>query len=154
MKTLKKKRRIQVIVLAFVALALSTAMIGYAMRDGINLFRSPSEVAEAPPEPGEIFKIGGLVVDGSIERLDGDALNFEVTDGAHTIPVHFTGEKSVPDLFDEGQGTIATGTYDGSRFVATELLAKHDETYMPREVQKAMEDAGHPDATDGAPTVN
>ncbi|SLN16395.1 cytochrome c maturation protein CcmE [Roseisalinus antarcticus] len=154
MKSLKKKRRIQVIALAFVALGVSTVLIGYAMRDGINFFRSPSEVAEAPPGPMEVFKLGGLVVEGSLVRGDGDVLEFAVTDGAATIPVFYDGSESVPDLFSEGQGTIATGRYQDGRFVASQLLAKHDETYMPREVQQALEDAGHPGATDGAPITN
>ncbi len=81
MKGLKKKRRVQVILLAVVALTISTALIGYAMRDGINFFRSPSQVVEAPPEPNETFRLGGLVETGSIVRGQGETVTFNVTDG-------------------------------------------------------------------------
>ena len=77
MKGLKKTRRIQIIALAFVALALSTGLIGYAMRDGINFFRTPTQIAESPPGPGEVFRIGGLVVMGSLQRGQGETVRFE-----------------------------------------------------------------------------
>ncbi|MEM8959396.1 MAG: cytochrome c maturation protein CcmE [Pseudomonadota bacterium] len=140
MKGLKKKRRVQVILVASVALALSTAIIGYGMRDGINLFRSPSQVVEAPPVPNEVFRIGGLVEEGSIVRGQGEAITFRVTDGGASIPVSFTG--IVPDLFEEGQGTVATGRLVDGVFLASEILAKHDETYMPSEVVDALKDQG------------
>lgn len=149
MRSLKKQRRIQVILLAVVALALSTALIGYAMRDGINLFRSPTQVAESPPGPAEVFRIGGLVADGSIVK-QGTSISFDVTDGVSTLPVTFTG--IVPDLFEEGQGTVATGRYVNGRFEATEILAKHDETYMPREVVEALKEQGVYQPADGGDT--
>jgi cytochrome c-type biogenesis protein CcmE len=136
LKGLKKQRRIQVIALAVVALIGSTALIGYAMQDGINFFRSPSEVAAAPPAPGETFRIGGLVVEGSLQRGDGT----EVTDTNATVPVRYTGV--LPDLFAEGQGMIALGRMEGDVFRATEVLAKHDETYMPKEVVDALKEQG------------
>ncbi len=140
MKGLKKKRRIQVIVLAFVALAVSTALIGYALRDGINYFRSPSQVMEAPPASSETFRIGGLVEEGSLVRGEGETVRFSVTDGAASVPVVFTGV--LPDLFGEGQGMVGTGTYVDGVFHATEILAKHDEDYMPREVIDALKEQG------------
>lgn len=140
MKSLKKQRRIQIIAIAAVALALATALIGYAMRDGINYFRTPTQVAEAPPPPTEVFRIGGLVVDGSIIRGQGITVTFAVTDTNQTIPVQFTGV--LPDLFGEGQGMVGTGSLVGGTFVATEILAKHDETYMPREVIDALKAQG------------
>ena len=140
MKGLKKKRRIQVIAIAFVALALSTALIGYAMRDGINLFRSPSQVAEAPPDAAEVFRLGGLVEDGSLIRGQGETVTFSVTDGAATVPVAYTGV--LPDLFDEGQGMVGTGRYVDGVFEASEILAKHDESYMPKEVIEALQEQG------------
>lgn len=152
MKGLKKKRRVQVIVLAAVALALSTALIGYGMRDGINLFRSPSQVMTEPPREGEVFRIGGLVEDGSITRGQGETVSFAVTDGGATIPVRFTGV--LPDLFGEGQGMIGTGVMEDGTFVASEILAKHDESYMPREVVDALKEQGvyqDPDAPDVGP---
>lgn len=139
MRTLKKKRRIQLIVAAFVALALATGLIGYALRDGINFFRSPSEVMEAPPAPSETFRLGGLVEEGSLERAGTEA-RFRVTDGGASIPVVYSG--ILPDLFAEGQGMIGLGRYDGAVFTATEILAKHDETYMPKEVMDALKEQG------------
>jgi cytochrome c-type biogenesis protein CcmE len=140
MKSLKKKRRIQVIVLAFVALALSTGLIGYAMRDGINFFRAPAQVMSDPPSESETFRLGGLVAEGSIVRGQGETVTFSVTDGAATIPVAFTG--ILPDLFGENQGMVGTGKLIGGVFVANEILAKHDESYMPKEVIEALKDQG------------
>lgn len=154
MKSLKKQRRIQVIAVAVLALALATGLIGYAMRDGINFFRAPSQVVETPPATGEVFRLGGLVEAGSIIRGQGETVTFRVTDGGATIPVSFTGV--LPDLFSEGQGMIGTGVMDGDTFVAREILAKHDETYMPKEVMEALKAQGvykEPDATDAGPAT-
>lgn len=137
---LKKKRRIQIIVMVFVALGLSTALIGSAMRDGINFFRSPTEVAEAPPPQSEIFRIGGLVEAGSIVRGEGETIRFRVTDGGAAIAVSYRG--LLPDLFEEGQGMVGQGRYVDGTFEATEILAKHDETYMPKEVIDALKEQG------------
>ncbi|MFC0281282.1 cytochrome c maturation protein CcmE [Falsigemmobacter intermedius] len=140
MKTLKKRRRIQIIVVAVVALVLSTALIGYAMRDGINFFRSPSQVVAEPPPATETFRIGGLVEEGSIQRGDGATVRFVVTDGGASVPVEFTGV--LPDLFSEGQGMVGTGKLVNGVFIAAEILAKHDETYMPKEVMDALKEQG------------
>lgn len=140
MKGLKKKRRIQVIAVAAVSLALATALIGYAMRDGINFFRSPSQVAEAPPQPNEVFRIGGLVETGSLLRGQGETIRFRVTDGAASVPVAYNGV--LPDLFGEGEGMVGTGSYVAGTFQATEILAKHDESYMPAEVVDALKAQG------------
>lgn len=140
MKGLKKQRRIQIIVLAFVALAVATGLVGYAMKDGINFFRSPTQVAEAPPPPSETFRLGGLVEEGSLIRGQGEAITFAVTDGNATIPVSFTG--ILPDLFAENQGMIGTGRFIDGTFVADEILAKHDESYMPKEVVEALKEQG------------
>ncbi len=140
MKGLKKKRRIQVIVLAFVALAVATGLTGYALRDGINYFRSPSQVMENPPSPNEVFRIGGLVAEGTLVRGDGETVRFSVTDGGATVPVEFTGV--LPDLFGEGKGMVGTGKYMDGTFVASEILAKHDENYMPKEVVDALKEQG------------
>jgi cytochrome c-type biogenesis protein CcmE len=137
---LKKKRRIQVVAVAVVALALSTALIGYAMRDGINFFRAPSQIIAQPPGPAEVFRIGGLVTEGSIERGVGSEIRFSVTDGGATVPVSFTGV--LPDLFEENQGMVGTGRYIDGVFQASEILAKHDETYMPKEVVDALKAQG------------
>ena len=140
MKSLKKKRRIQVIVAAFVALALATGLIGYAMQDGINFFRSPSQVVAEPPSPNEVFRIGGLVEGGSLQRGQGETISFSVTDGGASVPVTYTGV--LPDLFEENQGMIGTGKYINGVFEASEILAKHDETYMPKEVVDALKEQG------------
>jgi cytochrome c-type biogenesis protein CcmE len=139
-KSLKKQRRIQVIVVAAIALALSTALIGYAMRDGINFFRAPSQIVAEPPEPNEVFRIGGLVEEGSIVRGEGETIRFVVTDGGASIPVTYTGV--LPDLFTENEGMVGTGRYINGVFEATEILAKHDETYMPAEVIDALKEQG------------
>ncbi|MDC0656568.1 cytochrome c maturation protein CcmE [Leisingera sp. SS27] len=140
MKNLKKQRRIQVIAVAAVALIVATALIGTAMKDGINYFRSPSQVAEEPPKPSEVFRIGGLVAEGSLQRGQGETVRFAVTDGGATVQVAYTGV--LPDLFEENQGMVGTGSYVNGVFEATEILAKHDETYMPKEVMDALKEQG------------
>ncbi|MFL4470904.1 cytochrome c maturation protein CcmE [Tateyamaria armeniaca] len=140
MKSLKKQRRIQIIALAAVALTISTALIGYAMRDGINFFRAPSQIMAEPPAPTEVFRIGGLVAEGSLIRGQGESIRFEVTDGGASVPVVFTGV--LPDLFEENQGMVGTGRYIDGVFEASEILAKHDETYMPSEVVDALKEQG------------
>lgn len=140
MKGLKKRRRIQIIALAAVALTVCTGLVGYAMRDGINFFRAPAQVLSDPPAPGEVFRIGGLVETGTLVRGQGETVTFRVTDGAASIPVAFTG--ILPDLFDEGEGAVALGEMRGEVFVAREVLARHDETYMPAEVIDALKDQG------------
>ncbi|MEM8553959.1 MAG: cytochrome c maturation protein CcmE [Pseudomonadota bacterium] len=140
MKGLKKQRRIQIIALAAVALTVSTALIGYAMRDGINFFRSPSQVMNEPPSPNEVFRIGGLVEDGTLIRGQGETVLFNVTDGGASVAVSYTGV--LPDLFREGEGMVGTGRYVDGVFEATEILARHDETYMPKEVIDALKEQG------------
>jgi cytochrome c-type biogenesis protein CcmE len=159
MKSLKKQRRIQIIIVTFVALALSTALIGYAMRDGINFFRSPSQIMAEPPPENEVFRIGGLVEEGSIVRGDGETIRFNVTDGGAVVPVTYTG--ILPDLFAENQGMVGQGRYVNGTFEAIEILAKHDETYMPAEVIDALKAQGvyvDPDSPPGtahaAPATN
>ena len=149
MKGLRKKRRIQVIAVAAVALALSTALIGYAMRDGINLFRSPSQIMADPPVETEVFRIGGLVAPGTLVRGQGAQVSFLVTDGGADVPVIYAGV--LPDLFAEGEGMVGTGRLVEGVFHAHEILAKHDETYMPREVMEALKAQGHWKAEGGEP---
>jgi cytochrome c-type biogenesis protein CcmE len=140
MKSLKKQRRIQIIVLAFVSLTVATGLIGYAMRDGINFFRSPTQVMAEPPSATEVFRIGGLVEEGTLVRGRGETVTFNVTDGNQTVPVTFKGV--LPDLFAEGQGMVGTGSYVDGVFQASEILAKHDEDYMPKEVIDALKEQG------------
>ena len=110
------------------------------MRDGINFFRSPSEVLQRPPDENEIFRIGGLVQEDSLIRGSGTVIYFTVTDGNKSVPVEYSG--ILPDLFAEGQGMIATGKYIGEKFIASEILAKHDENYMPKEVIDTLKEQG------------
>ncbi|MBT6507844.1 MAG: cytochrome c maturation protein CcmE [Marinovum sp.] len=140
MTNLKKRRRIQFVILAFIALGLSVALIGYGLRDGINYFRSPSQVLENPPDPSEVFRIGGLVEEGSIIRGGGKGVQFIVTDTNARVLVEYSG--ILPDLFAENQGMIGTGKYINNIFQASEILAKHDESYMPKEVVEILKEQG------------
>jgi cytochrome c-type biogenesis protein CcmE len=137
---LRKKRRIQIVVVGAVMLVVATALIGYAMRDGIEFFRSPSQVAADPPRENERFRLGGLVEEGSVVRGDGETVRFVVTDGGASTPVTFAG--ILPDLFREGQGVVTTGRLEDGVFVASEVLARHDESYMPKEVADALKEQG------------
>ena len=150
MRGLKKQRRIQVIVLALVCLVGATGLIGFALRDGINLFRSPTQVVEAAPASGEVFRLGGLVAQDSIRQGEGVHFYFDITDGANTVAVKYICTDLPPDLFEEGQGTIATGRFSDGLFEATEILAKHDETYMPKEVIDALKEQGVYQAGEGS----
>ena len=140
MKNLKKKRRVQIVSIAFFALAVATILIGFAMKDGINFFKSPTQVIEVTPNPNEVFRIGGLVEEGTLLRGVGETISFYVTDGNESVSVKFTG--LLPDLFEENQGMVATGRYIDGIFYASEILAKHDETYMPSEVIDALKEQG------------
>ena len=135
-----KQTRLAAIVggLAFLAIAAGLALT--ALEDNIVFFRSPSELAQKPATPGAALRIGGLVREGSVTRA-GLRASFQVTDMAHHIDVSYEG--MLPDLFREGQGVVAEGSFraDGL-FVADTVLAKHDETYMPPEVAEALEKAG------------
>ncbi len=152
MKGLKKQRRIQIIILAFVAMGASFAAFYLAAPNALQYFRSPTEVAEKAPAPNETFRIGGLVEEGSLVRGQGAEITFKVTDTNATIPVSYTGV--LPDLFGENEGVVATGKYIDGTFVATEILAKHDETYMPKEVIDALKDQGMYVDPNDAPAMN
>ncbi|SIT76978.1 cytochrome c-type biogenesis protein CcmE [Yoonia rosea] len=152
LKSLKKRRRIQVMSMAGVSVALVLALLWFLPDDSFQFFRSPSEVAEAPPPPNERFRIGGLVAEGSLVRGQGEQVSFSVTDGGAVVPVVYTG--ILPDLFEEGQGMVAQGNYINGRFEAVEILAKHDETYMPSEVLDALKEQGLYVDPDGAIVTN
>jgi cytochrome c-type biogenesis protein CcmE len=156
LKSLKKRRRVQVIGLAGACVAAVLALLALLPADSFQFFRSPSEVAEAPPGPTELFRIGGLVEDGSIMRGQGTRVSFRVTDGGASIPVVFDG--ILPDLFSENEGVVGQGRYVNGTFEAVEILAKHDETYMPKEVIDALKAQGTyvdpADVSDGAAMTN
>ena len=127
--------------------AVSLALV--ALNDSIVLFYSPSQVAEAPPEPGMHIRVGGLVETGSVVMPDEGGAIFVLTDGVETIEVHYAG--SLPDLFREGQGIVAEGAFlETSVFEASTVLAKHDETYMPAEVANALRETGHWQGEEGS----
>ena len=136
---LKKRRRIQLIVIAIFFLIIATSLIGFAFKDGIEFFRSPTQVVSEEISENEIFRIGGLVKENSLIK-DGDKIAFIVTDRTNDVAVKFTG--ILPDLFSEGTGMIATGGLKLKVFHATEILAKHDENYMPKEVADALKKQG------------
>lgn len=142
MNTKRKKRLILVLFLVFgVALAVSLAL--YALNQNINLFYSPTQINAGEAPEGARIRAGGMVVDGSVVR-DQNSLHvaFDITDYDKTVPVEFTG--ILPDLFREGQGIVAQGAMDASGvFQAVEVLAKHDENYMPPEVAEALKAAGN-----------
>ena len=139
-----KQQRMMLAVAAIAVLAVAGIVAAFALEDTAAYFKAPSDIAAEQPAPGQVIRLGGLVKEGSVSRSsDGLVLNFTVTDMKADTPVSYRG--LVPDLFREKQGVIATGSFgpDG-RFVAKELLAKHDENYMPPEVAKALEKNGHP----------
>ncbi len=137
-----KRRRLYAVVAGMTALAGAAALILSALEDNIVFFHSPTEVATGDAPLDRRFRIGGIVVEDSvIRRADGLAIEFRVTDLAHTLPVAYRGV--LPDLFREGQGVVAEGELDaGGVFRARRLLAKHDETYMPPEVAEALKRSG------------
>lgn len=136
---LKKKRRVQLIIIACIFLLSASILIGFAFKDGIEFFRSPTQVLSEEINESEVFRIGGLVKEGTLIR-NGDNVSFIVTDLANDVPVVFNG--ILPDLFSEGTGMIATGTLNEGKFQAVEILAKHDENYMPKEVADALKEQG------------
>ncbi|MDB4220910.1 cytochrome c maturation protein CcmE [Amylibacter sp.] len=136
---LKKRRRIQLIVIAVFFLIVASILIGFAFKDGIEFFRSPSQVVSENINEDEVFRIGGLVKENSLLK-DGNNVSFIVTDRANEVEVKFVG--ILPDLFSEGTGMIATGRLKSNIFKATEILAKHDENYMPKEVADALKEQG------------
>lgn len=140
--TPKRKQRLILVSVMLCGVAAAVAFGVNAFRENIMLFHSPSDVAAGAVQPGTSFRVGGMVVDGSVQRNQDDlAVNFELTDYDKTIPVTFSG--ILPDLFREGQGIVAMGAIDSAgTFKATEVLAKHDENYMPPEVADALERAG------------
>lgn len=136
--TVRKRRRIQLISVGLVLLFAASGAVILAIGEGAQFFRSPSQVFENPPRPGEVFRLGGLVKEGSWQS--GPEHAFVVTDTNMDVPVVYRG--IVPDLFGEGEGTVVTGELVDDIFIATEVLARHDETYMPKEVTDALKEQG------------
>ncbi|MEK9971616.1 MAG: cytochrome c maturation protein CcmE [Ferrovibrio sp.] len=137
--TRKRKRLLAVLGLVG-GLGVATALVLSAFNDNLVFFHSPSDVAEKHLPAGRLFRLGGLVEQGSVKK-DGLTTDFVVTDLRANIPVRYTG--ILPDLFREGQGVVANGKLDAEgRFIAAEVLAKHDENYMPPEVADALKKSG------------
>ncbi len=135
----RKRKRLALILSAFIVLGSGLGLVLYALRDNIVFFYGPSEVLAKDLSSGTRIRIGGLVEQGSLSH-QGMTVHFTVTDGKHGIPVTYTGP--LPDLFREGQGVVAEGVLDSSGMTASTILAKHDERYMPREVVDALKKAG------------
>lgn len=138
----RKQRRLGMIAAAGAVLALAAGLVLFAMRDSIVFFYGPTEIAEKGVAPGTRMRLGGLVETGSVQRGPGQRVAFAVTDGRSTVKVSYDG--LLPDLFREGQGVVTEGIFEGAgRFKADSVLAKHDETYMPREVADTLKKQGH-----------
>lgn len=143
-----RKQRLAIVVLIVLGVGATVALALNAFNKNMQLFFTPTEIAEGKAPAGQTIRAGGLVMAESVVRSDNSLLvKFTLTDTANTIPVEYTG--ILPDLFREGQGIVALGKMNAENtFVASEVLAKHDENYMPPEVAEALEKAGatHPES--------
>ncbi len=145
----RKHKRLTFVVIAMALVGLATGLVLFALGDGVSLFHSPTDIVEKQPGPDQRIRLGGLVEEGSVQRDEGSAVvRFKVTDMQETVSVTYEG--LLPDLFREGQGIVAEGHVIGGVFKATEVLAKHDENYMPPEVAEAIKDTGQWKGGDGA----
>lgn len=137
----RKQRRATMIATSLAILGVAVGLVLYALSGTITYFKTPSDLAAQPVPAGQRFRLGGLVADGSVKRGQGTDVEFAVTDTLKTINVAYRGV--LPDLFREGQGVVAEGRLEADgRFRADTVLAKHDETYMPPEVAKALKEKG------------
>ena len=135
-----QKKRLGLIAGGLIICGAAAALVFNAFEENLVFFFSPSQVAAHEAPEGRAFRIGGFVQEGSVQRQqDGVTVRFDVTDTAHTVPVTYKG--SLPDLFKEGKGVVAQGKLQNGVFVADQVLAKHDENYMPPEAEKAVQDA-------------
>lgn len=149
----RKSRRLWLTLTCLICFSAATALVLNAFSSSIVFFMAPSQILARPPVPDRVIRLGGMVVAGSLRRTveDNVPVNvFDVTDGQAAVTVRFSG--ILPDLFREGQSVVALGTFrPGHPFAATEVLAKHDETYMPREVAEALKRSGKWDPRFGKP---
>jgi len=142
MSMTRKQRRLTLIGAGLGVLGLAAGLVLYALNDAIVFFNSPTDVIEKQVAPGARIRLGGLVKPGTLVRGDNLRVRFEVTDGNKSVLVSYTG--ILPDLFREGQGIVTEGALDAAgTFRADSVLAKHDETYMPKEVADALKKQGH-----------
>lgn len=137
----KRRNRLFLVVFIVASVGVASALALVALRKNINLFYSPTQVVHGEAPHGPTFRLGGLVAEGTVKR-DSHSLKvlFDLSDGANAVTVEYTG--ILPDLFREGQGIVAQGKLEkNGRFVASQVLAKHDENYMPPEVEDALKTA-------------
>ena len=135
-----KYKRFIYLLIALISVSIGVMLILSALKENIVFFYSPSELLVKSPGPEQRIRIGGLVVEKSVKK-EKDKIEFEVTDTAHSIHISYQG--ITPGLFREGQGIVAEGNFINGQFIATNLLAKHDENYMPPEVAAAIKKSGH-----------
>ncbi len=148
----RKQRRLSLIASALAVIGVALGLVLYAMRDNIVFFYTPGEIVAKDVKPGTRLRLGGLVQPGSVEKSADRAVLFTVADGLGEMRVRYNG--ILPDLFREGQGVVAEGVFEGAKsFRADTVLAKHDETYMPREVADSLKKQGHWQPG-GAPAVS
>ena len=132
-----RKRRLGFLLLVLVAITIAGTLVVIALQHNVRYLLTPSDVATGQAKGDHPFRLGGVVCEGSVARTSGTLdVRFMVTDRVHSVPVRYSG--ILPDLFREGQSVIATGRMGGNGFHADEILAKHDETYMPKEVAEAI----------------
>lgn len=136
----RKHKRLTFVGIALLLLAAAAALVLTAFEENIVFFFSPTDILAQKPTPERRLRLGGLVEEGSVTKPNGGVISFRVTDTAQTVPVSYKG--ILPDLFREGQGIVAEGRYINNVFVADEVLAKHDENYMPPEVAEAIKKSG------------
>ncbi len=137
----RRQQRATLIMSATGVLAIAVILVLFALRDSVVFFHTPSDVTAKNLPVGQRFRLGGLVAEGSVKRGPDAVVEFAVTDTLHNITVSYRG--LLPDLFREGQGVVTEGKLDATgRFIADTVLAKHDETYMPPEVAKALKEKG------------
>ncbi|HWR96576.1 MAG TPA: cytochrome c maturation protein CcmE [Arenimonas sp.] len=132
-----RKRRLILVALVLLAASVAALFITMALQENINYLHTPTEVRAGQAPADSRFRLGGVVCEGSVQRTEGSLdIRFAITDRVRQVPVHFNG--ILPDMFKEGTSVIASGKMENGEFTATEVLAKHDETYMPKEVADAM----------------
>ena len=154
MKSLKKQRRVQILGISGICVVAVLAILWFLPDDSFQFYRAPVEVVSAPPPEREVFRMGGIVVEGSLQQIENAGLRFEVSDGTETIPVVYSGSEAPPPLFEECEATVVTGRYVNGVFEATVILAKHDESYVPEEVAETIGDAEFCGRAYEGPAVN
>lgn len=153
-KSLKKRRRVQILGISGVCVVGVLTILWFLPESSFQFYRAPAEVVTAPPPEREVFRMGGIVVENSIEQVEGTGLRFSVSDGTETIPVFYSGSEAPPPLFEECEATVVTGRYVNGVFEASMILAKHDESYVPEEVAESIGDAEFCGRPYGGPVVN